>query len=190
LFDMDGTLTLDAVDFADIRRQLGLTPTDSILDALTHMPPAERAEAEALVHAREAAAAAESALADGCADLLAWLDARGIGRALITRNRRSNVRTVFDRHGLHFDIAITREDGKFKPDPAPLLLACERLGVAPAQAWMVGDWKYDIEAGNAAGMPTVWLDLGRPTRAFDAVPTYTVPSLCELAAYLVRLIPV
>jgi phosphoglycolate phosphatase-like HAD superfamily hydrolase len=97
------------------------------------------------------------------------------------------VRTIFDRHGLHFEIAITREDGQFKPDPAPLLLACQRLGVRPSDAWMVGDWKYDIEAGNAAGTPTVWLDHGRPTRAFDAKPTYVVRDLRALAGYLGRL---
>jgi N-acetyl-D-muramate 6-phosphate phosphatase len=38
-----------------------------------------------------------------------------------------------------------------KPDPAPLLAACQRLGVAPAHTWMVGDDPRDIQAGHAAG---------------------------------------
>lgn len=38
-----------------------------------------------------------------------------------------------------------------KPDPAPLRLACEIIGVEPAQTLMVGDDPRDLEAGQAAG---------------------------------------
>jgi N-acetyl-D-muramate 6-phosphate phosphatase len=42
-----------------------------------------------------------------------------------------------------------------KPNPAPLLLAATELGVPAAQCIYVGDAPRDIEAGRAAGMPTV-----------------------------------
>jgi len=42
-----------------------------------------------------------------------------------------------------------------KPDPAQLLLAAQQLGLAPDQCVYVGDARRDIEAGQAAGMPTV-----------------------------------
>lgn len=42
-----------------------------------------------------------------------------------------------------------------KPHPAPLLYACEQLGCVPAEAIYVGDARRDVEAGQAAGMPTV-----------------------------------
>ncbi len=42
-----------------------------------------------------------------------------------------------------------------KPDPAPLLYACEQAGVPPHRAVYVGDAARDIEAGRAAGMRTV-----------------------------------
>ncbi len=42
-----------------------------------------------------------------------------------------------------------------KPDPAIYRHACERLGVAPADALFVGDSPHDVEAGNAAGARTV-----------------------------------
>lgn len=42
-----------------------------------------------------------------------------------------------------------------KPHPAPLLLAAEELGTAPADCIYVGDAERDIEAGRAAGMRTV-----------------------------------
>ncbi len=42
-----------------------------------------------------------------------------------------------------------------KPHPAPLLLGCEQMGVAPEKTIYVGDARRDIEAGRAAGLLTV-----------------------------------
>jgi len=42
-----------------------------------------------------------------------------------------------------------------KPDPAPLRLAAEELGVAATSCVYVGDASRDIEAGKAAGMATI-----------------------------------
>jgi phosphoglycolate phosphatase len=42
-----------------------------------------------------------------------------------------------------------------KPDPAPLKLAADELGVAAASCVYVGDAPRDIEAGKAAGMTTI-----------------------------------
>lgn len=39
-----------------------------------------------------------------------------------------------------------------KPHPAPLLLACEQLGVAPADCWYIGDAQSDVQASHAANM--------------------------------------
>ncbi|HKR76599.1 MAG TPA: phosphoglycolate phosphatase [Rhodanobacter sp.] len=54
-----------------------------------------------------------------------------------------------------------------KPDPAPVLLACEHAGVEPASCVFVGDDARDVEAGRAAGLYTVavrwgYLDGGNP----------------------------
>lgn len=38
-----------------------------------------------------------------------------------------------------------------KPDPAPVLLACELAGVRPDEAIMIGDDPRDLDAGEAAG---------------------------------------
>lgn len=45
---------------------------------------------------------------------------------------------------------VTREDAPLKPDPKPVELALERLGVT--DAWMVGDTPDDISAARAAGV--------------------------------------
>jgi N-acetyl-D-muramate 6-phosphate phosphatase len=42
-----------------------------------------------------------------------------------------------------------------KPDPGPLLHACELARVEPARSVYVGDSARDIQAGHAAGMATV-----------------------------------
>jgi len=62
-----------------------------------------------------------------------------------------------------------------KPDPAPVLLACERAGLDPAHCLFVGDDRRDVQAGAAAGLYTVavgwgYLDGGDPqTWGADAV---------------------
>lgn len=73
-----------------------------------------------------------------------------------------------------------------KPDPAPVLLACETAGCSPARSVFVGDDRRDIVAGKAAGSFTVavrwgYLDGGDPdTWGADAVVSH--PD--ELAALL------
>lgn len=47
-----------------------------------------------------------------------------------------------------------------KPDPAPVLLACERAGIDPAQCLFVGDDRRDVLAGAAAGLYTVAVGWG------------------------------
>jgi FMN phosphatase YigB (HAD superfamily) len=48
---------------------------------------------------------------------------------------------------------------------------------------MIGDGSYDIHAGIAAGMGTIWISHGRP-RDFDVVPDRTVRDLLELHEWL------
>lgn len=47
-----------------------------------------------------------------------------------------------------------------KPDPMPLLHLCEKLGVSPLQAMMVGDSDTDIQAARAAGCLVVTVPYG------------------------------
>jgi phosphoglycolate phosphatase len=47
-----------------------------------------------------------------------------------------------------------------KPDPQPLLYACESLGIAPTQALMVGDSTNDVQAARAAGMGVICVTYG------------------------------
>ncbi|HYC47566.1 MAG TPA: phosphoglycolate phosphatase [Burkholderiales bacterium] len=47
-----------------------------------------------------------------------------------------------------------------KPDPAPLLHACEALGVAPREMVMIGDSVNDAQAARAAGCPVICVTYG------------------------------
>jgi phosphoglycolate phosphatase len=47
-----------------------------------------------------------------------------------------------------------------KPDPLPLLKACEALGSAPSRTLMVGDSSNDAAAARAAGCPVVLVSYG------------------------------
>jgi len=185
---MDGTLTDDCLDFDEIKEEIGLGDSP-VLEVLPTLEPEERERIEKVLHRWEAEGAAACALAAGCVELLEWVRERGIKSALITRNNKRSIETVLERHGLSFEVRLSRDclNGKYKPDPEPLWHACERLGVDRADAWMVGDWKYDIEAGNAASIKTVWLDGGRE-RPFDAVPWKSVKDLHELRALLGALV--
>src|SRR5258706_1985019 len=178
LFDMDGTITQPMLDFPTIKREMGIG-NRPILEALAEMSPGERQRAETVLHRHEEQAAANSELNVGCREVLAWLDQHQIRVAVITRNSRASLTTVCQKHGLKFEVLITREDGRFKPDPAPLLEACRRLNVAKADVWMVGDGQYDVEAGLAAGIATVWVSHGR-IKPFAAEPQRVVHDLQEL----------
>ena len=70
-----------------------------------------------------------------------------------------------------------------KPDPLPLVKACEFLGTAPARTLMIGDSSNDARAARAAGCPvllvTYGYNHGEPVRAVDA--DGFVDSLAELS---------
>jgi HAD superfamily hydrolase (TIGR01549 family) len=182
LFDMDGTLTVPLLDFPRLKAEMTIG-NQPILETLEKLEGTRRQEAERVLHRHEHTAAEQSTLNPGCLELLGWLAERKIGAGLVTRNSRDCAQTIIRRHRLTLDVVITREDCPYKPDPAPLRLACQRLGVPGELTWMVGDGLYDIQAGLAAGIPTVWLSHGRQ-RDFDAQPWRVVTDLHELGQLL------
>ena len=70
----------------------------------------------------------------------------------------------------------------FKPDPRGLLLALERLAVAPADAIYVGDTTIDAEAAANAGLRFVAVLTGPTTRA-DFAPYRPSPSSTASQTY-------
>lgn len=154
IFDMDGTLTRCVLDFDAIRAEIGMGAT-TILEGLDQMHGDERRRAESIIARHEAEAAANSELQPHAREVIAALRAAGVPVALMTRNSRRSVDTVLARHELTFEHVRTREDGEFKPSPRPVFDICHVFGVRPADAWVVGDYRFDLECGRAAGAHTV-----------------------------------
>jgi HAD superfamily hydrolase (TIGR01549 family) len=165
IFDMDGTLTRPFLDFRRIREEIGLP--EPLLETMLALPLGpERNRAFSILERHEDDAAERSELSDGARGVLDFLRARGKRAALVTRNSQKSAARVLEKHALAFDMVVTREDAPVKPRPEPLQLICDRLGVPPAEALMVGDYKYDVIAGRAAGLRTALLLLG------DKLPPY------------------
>lgn len=78
--------------------------------------------------------------------------ARRLPIAVVTGRPREEALWFLEREGLLPDVAalIAMEDAPLKPDPAPVRLALDRLGVR--RAWMVGDTPDDARAAAGAGV--------------------------------------
>jgi len=189
LFDFDGTLTRPgAIDFAAIRRAIGCPEGTPILEFIAALDPGgpARQAAEAELLARELAAAAGSHPREGAVALFHHLKACGLRLGLHTRNCRAAVQRAlenFDGLGLaDFDILITRDDPvPPKPHPDGVLLASARLGIEPAGILVVGDFRFDVEAGRSAGAWTALLTpaAGGADPAAPA-PDFAITSLDDL----------
>ena len=104
----------------------------------------------------EGEAIAATRLLPGVREALTALEGSGLPAGVISSNSHEVVRAILEREGVadRFGAIVGREDVRLpKPSPEGLLLACERLGIAPGEAVYAGDNVADIEAARAAGMP-------------------------------------
>ncbi len=154
IFDFDGTLTTPHLDFDVIRAEIGVV-VGPILEAMEQMNDEGRQRAEKILLRYEWDAARNAELQLGAAKVIATLRSREFPVAILTRNGRDTVEHVLERHGIVIDAIRTRDDGAIKPSPAGVLSICAELGTDPRLAWMIGDYRFDILTGKAAGSRTV-----------------------------------
>jgi putative hydrolase of the HAD superfamily len=110
----------------------------------------------------------------------------GVKLALITNGAGTPQRAKIERfdleHRFHH-IQIEGEFGQGKPELAVYRNALEKLGVAPADAWMVGDnYEWEVVAPQSLGICGIWydpFDAGIPTHA-TAQPSRVIKRLAEL----------
>jgi pyrophosphatase PpaX len=101
-----------------------------------------------------------------CAGVLELLDrlvSEGRRLGIVTSKRRVTVQLAFEVLPLerYFDTVVTTEETeRHKPDPEPLLLACDRLGTEPRDAAYVGDAPFDVAAAKAAGLGAIAVTWG------------------------------
>jgi pyrophosphatase PpaX len=131
---------------------------------------------------------AELESCDGIDRVLVRLKEQGRRLGIVSAKRRRTVELAFDRVPLGhlFDVIVGGDETeRHKPDPEPLLLAVERLGVEPAEAAYVGDSPYDMAAARAAGIFAVGVTWGRiHDRAALAEADVVVDTAEELLAVL------
>jgi len=166
VFDMDGTITRPILDFARIKREIGAGETP-ILEFLAGIPdPVRRRDAREKVDRWEREGALASILNPGVPEVLAFLRDRRIPVAILTRNTRESVDIVLAKHRLRFDVVVTADDEIApKPSPEPVRHIARALGCDPREMLVVGDFRFDVECGRAAGARTVFLR--NPSSASD-----------------------
>lgn len=187
IFDMDGTLTKPKVDFAAIEREIG-AKVGFIIDYAERSSPEERTRALSILERFEAQAAMESELNEGVLEMLDFLSKRKLKKAILTRNSRKSVETVLSKHNLHFEYIVSREDAKPKPAPDPIFLLSKKMEIHTDHLLMVGDYKYDIMCGKAAGTRTVLLRYNEYVET-EVTPDFEITSIREIIELVERFQP-
>ncbi|MBS1235894.1 MAG: phosphoglycolate phosphatase [Proteobacteria bacterium] len=94
---------------------------------------------------------------------LARLKARGFHLACITNKAELFTLPLLRNLDLYnyFELVLSGDSlPKQKPDPLPLLHACQHFGISPDHGMLVGDSSNDVEAARAAGMPVICVTYG------------------------------
>jgi HAD superfamily hydrolase (TIGR01509 family) len=187
IFDMDGTLTVAVHDFDAIRAELGMPLGKPILEELATRPEAEARDLLERLGAIELELARRARAADGAVELLQTLANRDARLGILTRNSFENALETLRACGLErfFERAcvVGREAAAPKPDPGGIHHLLDAWRAAPQQAVMVGDYRYDLLAGRAAGTATVYVDT-RGAFPFAEHADVSVQSLAALTALL------
>ena len=196
LFDLDGTLVdtfpdlADALDFAV--RDAGAGAVDrtrlrplisrgtremiaSVLPSNTDDERFDGARRRFLARYSERIAV-RSRLFPGIESVLRTLEERGVRWGIVTNKHAwltEPLLAELDLRRRAHCVVSGDSTAHPKPHPAPLLLACDRLSIAPGAAVYVGDSRSDIESGRAAGVTTVsagwgYLDPNDPPQRWEA----------------------
>ena len=120
---------------------------------------------------------------------IARLRALDLRLACVTNKSERFTLDLLERNGfaLSFDLTVCGDTvTRRKPDPMPLLFACERFDVSPVEALLIGDSLNDVSAARAAGC-RVWCvpygyNEGLPVGAIDC--DRIVATLAEAAGLI------
>ena len=177
LFDLDGTLADTAPDLANAvnkmrqDRGLPLTPYEllrpmasagarGLIGVAFGIQPGdadfETMRTEFLAN-YEAQIAEQTVLFEDVVALLAKIESNDQHWGIVTNKPLRYTDVLLPLIGLaHAACSISGDTTPHaKPHPEPLFEAARRLQLAPEQCWYVGDDLRDIQAGKAAGMPTI-----------------------------------
>ena len=155
IFDLDGTLVASRLDFNLMRAEMALPDGVPLLETILELPATEAERCWEILGRHEAAGAEAATIIPGVAAFLERISELGLRQAIVTRNSRRYARHTLDRLDLRFEHVMTRDDAPIKPRPEAIWRICESWGYSPAECVMIGDYRFDLEAGRAAGTRTV-----------------------------------
>ncbi|WP_416140673.1 HAD-IA family hydrolase [Halomonas sp. HK25] len=208
LFDLDGTLVDTAPDLARatnaLRAHHGLAPLPYAViraqvsnggSALVTLALGLAKEAAGhdlartfLLTAYGEAVADESRVFPPLSSLLNAWEAAGRPWGIVTNKPRAYAEPLVEALALAPWVLLCADDLPVKkPDPAPLLEAARRLGVAPHDCWYLGDHERDMQAARAAGMAAVAVGWGYVEEG-DDYRRWPADLWCETAEALVAAI--
>lgn len=127
----------------------------------------------------------------GISDLIEELSAAATPMAIVTSAPRPYCERVVQLWGWPISATICYHDTRHhKPDPAPLILGAERIGVTTDKAISVGDSRDDIIAARRAGMRSIGALWGAECVASlrEAEPDYLCCNVGELRQVLAELL--
>lgn len=176
LFDLDGTL-LDTYEMIlvsmryTINEVKGKTHTDEELmagvgtplyDQMLGFANGDATRAEELVTTyrtyNDAIHDERVSAFSGTTEALEKLADAGYRMGVVTSKRHWLAERGLEKTGIasFFDILIGADDWpESKPDPGPILHACDLLDCTPGECVYIGDSPFDIQAANAAGCTSV-----------------------------------
>ena len=123
-------------------------------------------------------------LKDGIVELLMFLQERGYKIGLASSTEESVVRMHLEKSGLisYFDCLICGNMvAHSKPDPEIFLVACEKLGVAPEETYIIEDSYNGVRAAaRANAFPIMVPDLKEPTEEMRSLAKLILKDLYEV----------
>ncbi|UCH22864.1 MAG: HAD-IA family hydrolase [Deltaproteobacteria bacterium] len=187
LFDFDGTLTKpESLDLSIIKKKIGCPVDSLILEFIENLPAADqRRKARQTLDQFELAAAADAEPNPGAEDLILFLRSMGMRLGIISRNSRESIERSLQNFASvsasDFDVIISRDEPvKPKPSGDGIVWAARKLRVDVDQILIVGDYVWDILAGNRAGAMTAFLNNNTVTESSQIKSDFTITRLDEL----------
>jgi HAD superfamily hydrolase (TIGR01549 family) len=187
LFDFDGTITRPFFNWPLMKEEMGFVEDVSILDFLVETPEPERSRVEEILIRHEAAATQAAEVEKEIWPILDYLTERSVPFGVVTNNTEANVDAVLSRFGIQCGPVISRDIGVWKPDPRPVLEGCRALGLSASEVIFLGDGRYDMQAGRAAGTLSVGLLNGSwKQEEFGLLCDHVINDLTEFIPFLGR----